>query len=247
MTGPLHGQTAMITGAGGGIGRATAVAMAGAGANLIVTDLKDLSETVSEVEAVGATALAMSADVSDAASVEDLFAGLKRRNRRLDVLVHCAGIIHEVPSLETTIEDFDRVIAVNLRGAFMVGREAIRQMLPHRNGRIVLLASDLSYVGRETFAAYVASKHAVLGLVRSWALEFAPSILVNAICPGPIGTEMLGAENMSKEWRQRELDIPLRRFGRPEEVADTAVFLAGSSASFITGQGIGVNGGSVMA
>ena len=247
VTGPLRGKTALVTGAGGGIGRATAIAMARAGANVVVTDLRDLAETVSGVEAAGGDAFAISADVSDAASVDDLFAALGRRYRKLDVLVHCAGVIHEVPSLTTSIQDFDRVIAVNLRGAFMVGREAIRQMLPHRNGRVVLLASDLSYVGRETFAAYVASKHAVLGLVRSWALEFAPSILVNAICPGPIGTEMLNAENMSEEWRQRELDIPLRRYGQPEEVAETAVFLAGASASFITGQGIGVNGGSVMA
>ncbi len=247
MTGTLQGKTALITGAGGGIGRATAIAMARAGANVVVTDMRDLADTVSGIEAEGSGAFAIPADVSDAASVDALFADLKRRSRKLDVLVHCAGVIHEVPSLDAHIQDFDRVIAVNLRGAFLVGREAIRQMLPHSSGRVVLLASDLSYEGRATFAAYVASKHAVLGLMRSWALEFAPSILVNAICPGPIDTEMLDAENMSEEWRQRELDIPLRRYGQPEEVAETAVFLAGPSAGFITGQGIGVNGGSVMA
>lgn len=246
VTGALDGRTALVTGAGGGIGRATAIAMAKAGAHVVVTDIGELSSTVSAIKAAGGNPAAITADITDKASVDDLFAALRRRNRNLDVLVHCAGVIHEVPSLDASIEDFDRVIAVNLRGAFLVGREAIRQMLPQRGGRVVLLASDLSYLGRETFAAYVASKHAVLGLMRSWALEFAPSILVNAICPGPIDTGMLNAENMSEEWRQRELDIPLRRFGQPEEIADTAVFLAGPSAGFITGQGIGINGGSVM-
>ena len=111
---------------------------------------------------------------------------------------------------------------------------------------MILTASDLSYLGRETFSPYVASKHGVLGLTRSWAREFAPRILVNALCPGPIDTEMLGAAEMSAEWRAREMDIPLGRFGRPEEIAAMAVFLAGPGGDFVTGQGIGVNGGSVM-
>lgn len=246
MSATLDGKTALITGAAGGIGRATAFALAKAGAHVAVTDIGDLSGTVSAIRAAGGNAAPVTADITDEASVDDLFAALKRRNRNLDILVHCAGMIHEAPLLDTCTEDFDKVIAVNLRGAFLVGREAIRQMLPQRGGRVILLASDLSYQGRETFTAYVASKHAVLGLMRSWALEFAPSILVNAICPGPVDTDMLNAENMSEEWRQRELDIPLRRFGQPEEIAETAVFLAGPSARFITGQGIGVNGGSVM-
>jgi 3-oxoacyl-[acyl-carrier protein] reductase len=104
----------------------------------------------------------------------------------------------------------------------------------------------MAYSGRETFSPYVASKHGVLGLVRSWAKEFAPGILVNAICPGPIDTEMLGAAHMSAEWRARELAIPLGRFGQPEEVAALALFLAGEGGRFFTGQGIGPNGGSVM-
>ena len=112
--------------------------------------------------------------------------------------------------------------------------------------RAILIASDMAYYGRETFSPYVASKHGVLGLVRSWAKEFAPKILVNAICPGPIDTEMLGAANMSTEWRARELAIPLSRFGRPEEIAELALFLGGSGGRYFTGQGLGPNGGSIM-
>jgi len=119
-------------------------------------------------------------------------------------------------------------------------------MTQQNGGRIVLLASDLGYLGRETFSPYVASKHAVLGLARSWAIEFAPGILVNAICPGPIESGVPTANGVAQAWRERELDIPLHRFGEPDEVAAMAVFLAGPSARFITGQGFGVNGGSVM-
>ena len=160
-------------------------------------------------------------------------------------LVHCAGVMHEKPLLETTADEYDRVLDVNLKGTFLVGREAIR-MMQTRGGRVILTASDLAYLGRETFSPYVASKHGVLGLMRSWAREFAPGILVNALCPGPIDTAMLDAENMTPEWRQRELDIPLARFGQPGEIAEMAVFLASDKARYITGQGIGVNGGSVM-
>lgn len=152
------------------------------------------------------------------------------------------------PLLDTPVADFDRVIAINLRGSFLVGKMAIGLMggTADDPARLVMIASDMAYYGRETFSPYVASKHGVLGLVRSWAKEFAPCVLVNAICPGPIDTEMLGAANMSAEWRARELAIPLARFGRPEEIGELALFLAGPGGRYFTGQGIGSNGGSVM-
>lgn len=190
-------------------------------------------------------AIGLQCDVSDEASVLAAISELQAQVGRIDILVHCAGIIHEKPLLETSAEEFDRVIAVNLRGSFLIGREAIRSM-SGRDGRVIMIASDLGYLGRETFSPYVASKHGVMGLVRSWAREFAPGILVNAICPGPIDTAMLDQRNMSPEWRAKELEIPMARFGEPDEIAKTAVFLAGRGASYITGQGIGVNGGSVM-
>ena len=113
-------------------------------------------------------------------------------------------------------------------------------------GRVINVASDLGYFGRENFSVYCASKAGVLTLTRSWAKEFAPDILVNAIAPGPIDTDMLGPDAMSPEWREKEAQIPLARIGWPEEVAAAAVFLAGPGASFMTGQTLGPNGGSVM-
>ena len=136
---------------------------------------------------------------------------------------------------------------INLRGTFMVGREAIRPMVKgNGGGRVINVASDLAYLGREQFSAYCASKAAIIALTKSWAKEFAPRVLVNALCPGPVDTDMLDIENMSPEWRKKEEDIPLQRIGQPEEIAGLAVFLAGPSATFITGQGFGVNGGSIM-
>lgn len=235
----------LVTGACRGIGAACARALAAEGAQVACADLIEPRETVTAIVQSGANAHSFVCDVSDESAVLALFDELGRIFKHLDVLVHCAGIIHEQPLLETSAETFDNVISVNLRGSFLVGREAIRSM-QGRQGRIILTASDLAYVGRETFSPYVASKHGVLGLVRSWAKEFAPDILVNALCPGPIDTAMLAAEHMTAEWRNKELAIPLARFGQPEEIAAMAVFLAGPNARFITGQGIGVNGGSVM-
>jgi 3-oxoacyl-[acyl-carrier protein] reductase len=247
MTGPLAGKTALVTGAHRGIGAATALALAGAGADIACADLLDCAETAGRVAGLGRRSASISVDVAEEASVLRLLGETVRQFRHLDILVHCAGIIDERPLLETSAAAFDRVIAVNLRGSFLVGREALRQMRGQGGeGRVLMVASDLAYYGRETFSAYVASKHGVLGLVRSWAREFAPDILVNAICPGPIDTAMLAAENMSPEWRERELQIPLHRFGAAEEIGALAVFLAGPGARYFTGQGIGPNGGSIM-
>ncbi|KAB2885742.1 MAG: SDR family oxidoreductase [Albidovulum sp.] len=239
----------LVTGAARGIGAATALAFAREGARVLVVDLNRPHATAEAVGAAGAADVrAYACDVSDADAVLSLRDAVKETWGGLDVLVHCAGIIHEAPLLETPIADFDRVIAINLRGSFLIGQAAIGLMVPDAANppRAILIASDMAYYGRETFSPYVASKHGVLGLVRSWAKEFAPGILVNAICPGPIDTEMLGAANMSAEWRQRELAIPLARFGQPDEIAAVARFLAGEGGRYFTGQGIGPNGGSVM-
>jgi len=128
-----------------------------------------------------------------------------------------------------------------------VGREGLRILREQgAGGRVINVASDLGYFGREDFSAYCASKAGVLSLTRSWAKEFGPDILINTIAPGPIDTDMLGPEAMSAEWREKEAQIPLERVGQPEEVASVAVFLAGPGSSFMTGQVIDPNGGSVM-
>ncbi len=237
----------LVTGASRGIGAACALAYAGIGARVALADIRPPDATARSALAAGAAeALPLICDVSDSGAVADMAARVEAAFGGLDIVIHCAGVIHEAPLLGTPIADFDRVIAVNLRGSFLVGQAAIRLMQKTGSGRVVLIASDMAYYGRETFSPYVASKHGVLGLVRSWAKEFAPQILVNAICPGPIDTEMLGAGSLSPEWRVKELAIPLGRFGQPEEVAQLALFLGGAGGGFITGQGLGINGGSVM-
>ncbi len=239
----------LVTGAYRGIGAACALAFAGTGARVALADIRKPDQTAEAATRIGATeVLSLACDVSDESAVAALGAAVKEKFGGLDVLVHCAGVIHEAPLLETPAADFDRVIAINLRGSFLVGKMAIGMMggTAEAPARAIMIASDMAYYGRETFSPYVASKHGALGLVRSWAKEFAPRILVNAICPGPIDTEMLGAANMSVEWRARELAIPLARFGQPEEIGELALFLAGPGGRYFTGQGVGSNGGSVM-
>lgn len=236
----------LVTGAAAGIGRATAVAFAKSGAQLVLADISNMGvsrklclEEGAEVECIGV-------DVCSEASVVSLVEQGIGQLGHIDAAVHCVGILTYAPLLDTTADSFDAIINTNLRGTFLFGREVLGHMQQRGKGRLINIASDLSYLGRSEFSAYCASKAAVLSLTRTWAQEFAPHILVNAICPGPIDTAMLDEKNMSEEWREKERDIPLRRFGSPAEVAAMAVFLAGDGATFITGQGLGVNGGSVM-
>lgn len=238
----------LITGAYRGIGAACALVFARAGDRVALADIRPPEETAAAARAAGSEVVSLACDVSDVASVAAMGRAVKEAFGGLDILVHCAGIIHEAPLLDTPVADFDRVIAINLRGSFLVGQTAIGLMQgsAEHPARAILIASDMAHYGRETFSPYVASKHGVLGLVRSWAKEFAPRILVNAICPGPIDTEMLGAANMSADWRAKELAIPLARFGQPQEIAALALFLGGEGGRYFTGQGIGPNGGSVM-
>ena len=138
-------------------------------------------------------------------------------------------------------------MAVNLRGLFLCGREALRLMVAQgRGGRVVNIASELAYLGRENCSVYCASKGGVVSLTRSWAREFAPDILVNAIAPGPTDTPMLGIESTSPETLAKESMNPLGRVGRPEEIAAAAVFLVGPAATFMTGQCVSPNGGAAM-
>jgi 3-oxoacyl-[acyl-carrier protein] reductase len=249
MTGTLGGKVALVTGGARGIGAAIAKALAAEGAAIAITYHEhgaEASSVVADVVAAGGRIAAIKADV---ASEEDAVLSVRETIARfgaLDILVSNAGVILEKPLLETTAAEFDWLMSINLRGTFMTGREAIRHMAAKGTGRVINIASDLGYFGREQFSVYCASKAAILNLTKSWAKEFAPNILINAIAPGPIDTDMLDIANMSPEWRKKEEMIPMARIGRVEEVAAVAVFLAGPGASFMTGQTIDPNGGSVM-
>lgn len=248
MTGPLEGQRALVTGAGSGIGRAIARVFAAEGARVAVADIHraGLAETTSAIRAAGGEAVELACDVSDERAVLAMFGEVETGLGGLDILVSNAGILIEKPLTETTAADFDRLIGVNLRGLFLVGREAARLMLRQGGGRIINVASELAYPGRENASLYCASKGAVLSLTRSWARELAPAILVNTLAPGPTATPMLFGGPTSPETLEKESQNPLGRLGRPEEIAAAAVFLAGPGAGFMTGQCVSPNGGAAM-
>jgi 3-oxoacyl-[acyl-carrier protein] reductase len=224
----------LITGAANGIGRATSTAFRNAGARVEGLDLNPSCEPVKII----ACDLRREADVVSAvaAAVRDLGG--------LDVVVNNAGIMREAPIGAITAADIDAHFAVNVRGAILVTREA----LPHlkQGSRIINLASELAYLGRQNASVYCATKAAMLGLTRSWARELAPHILVNAVAPGPTDTPLLGFESMTPAQRALETAHPLGRIGQPEEVAAAILFLAGPGATLFTGQCLGANGGAAM-
>ena len=240
----LYGKVAVVTGGSRGIGRAIAMALAGRGARVAICHYADpeADRTLAALKAVS-DGMAVDADVSDEAQVKALFDTVNDKLGAVDILVNNAGILHESPLAETEAEAFDRVIAVNLRGTFLASREFVRR---GSAGRIINIASDLGLLGREHMAAYTASKGAIISLTRTLARELAPDVLVNAIAPGSIETDMTSPASMSREQIAKDLATPLARFGQPEEIAAMAVFLAGPDSGFITGQCFGVNGGSVM-
>lgn len=249
MSGILSGQKALVTGGASGIGRGIAIALAAEGMQVAIVDraAPEASNAVAaSIEAAGGKAFALQADVSDEASAVAAVTGAARRMDGIDLLVNSAGVIADGPLLETPVAVFDRIMAVNVRGTFIVGREALRIMAAQRHGRVINVSSELALLGREQFSPYCASKGAVLSMTRSWAREFAPHVLVNAIAPGPTDTPMLDVEHMSPEWRRKEENNPLGRIGKVEEIASVAVFLAGPGATFITGQCISPNGGAAM-
>lgn len=240
----LAGKTALVTGGSRGIGRAIALALAGAGARVGFCHNGDAqaADTLAQITALS-DGMAVDADVSDEAQMIGLFDAVAGRFGPPDILVNNAGILRESPLAETELADFNRVIAVNLGGTFLATREFRRR---NQSGRIINIASDLGLLGRENMAAYTASKGAIISLTRSLARELAPDILVNAIAPGSIETDMTSPASMSPEALAKDMDTPLARFGQPEDIAAMALYLAGPASGFITGQCFGVNGGSVM-
>jgi 3-oxoacyl-[acyl-carrier protein] reductase len=249
MSETLAGKSAIVTGAASGIGRAIAIALSQEGCSLFLVDRAPLEKTAAvanTIAAAGGNALAVRADVADEAQVVSAVAEASSRFGKLDIIVNNAGIMIEKPLLDTTSGDFDAVIGVNLKGAFLVGREALRHMVRQRSGRIINIASELAYLGRANTSVYCASKGGIISMTRSWAREFAPEVLVNAIAPGPTDTPMLEPDSTPPETLAKENEIPLGRIAQPEEIAHAAVFLAGPGATFITGQCISPNGGAVM-
>ena len=243
--GKLQGRVAIVTGAGQGIGRAIALALAREGAKVVVSDITDLIfEVAKEVEALGSEALPVKCDVSNPNDVNNMVKATIEKFSRIDILVNNAGIYPFKPFVEMTEQDWDKVLDINLKGTFNCTRAVVPKMIEQRYGKIINISSIAgSVVGFPQLAHYSASKAGIVGFTRALALEIAPyGVNVNAIAPGPIetpGTKVLGKETLESFQKM----IPLGRMGKPEDIASLVVFLASDDSSFITGQCIVCDGG----
>ena len=247
----LAGRVAVVTGASRGLGRAMAVALAEAGADVAVAARarSALEETAHLVEACGVRALALATDVASYASMEALMAHTVSALGRLDVLVNNAGIARVAPLAEASLDDWRAIVDVNLSGVFHGCRAAAPYLIRQRAGKVINLASVLAAAGLPGYTMYAATKGGVISLTRALAVEWARhNVQVNAIAPGWFVTEMNEAAFADPRINERlTRDIPARRTGRPEEIGPLAVYLASSASDFMTGQTIFLDGGHTAA
>ena len=244
--GSLEGKRALVTGASRGIGRAVAQRLAADGAAIAVnyhTSEAEATEVVSAITSSGGTAVSIGGDVSDAAQAAATVATAAEALGGLDILVNNAGITRDNLVLRLSEEEWDAVLDVNLKGAFLCTKAALRPMLRRRSGRIINMTSVVAGTGNPGQANYAAAKAGLIGLTKTVAREVASrGITVNAVAPGFISTRMV--EAITEEQRELVLGrIPLARFGTPADVAACVAFLASDDAGYITGQVLGVDGG----
>jgi len=241
----LEGKVALITGGARGIGKEIAFLFLKEGAKVAIFDIndEDLKLTEDEAKSKGYELLSLKADVTN---VEDIKKGIDiilDRYKKIDILVNNAGITCDKVFLRMTESDWDKVLNVNLKAAFLVSREVLKSMIKQKYGKIINISSIIGLVGNPGQANYSASKAGLLGLTKTLAKEFASrNIMVNAICPGFIQTQM--TEKLPQEVKEKMFSqIPLKRFGTPQDIAKACLFLASSDSDYITGQEIIVDGG----
>ncbi|MBD3321124.1 MAG: 3-oxoacyl-[acyl-carrier-protein] reductase [Chitinivibrionales bacterium] len=244
----LENKKALITGAGRGIGKEIALKLAAAGADIAICDidLDSARQTAGEIENLGKKSLAVRADVSDADSVHSLFGEFSNTFGTCDILVNNAGITRDGLIVRMKDDDWDSVLRINLRSAYLCSRECARPMMKARQGKIVNIASVVGLMGNAGQTNYGASKAGLIGLTKSLARELASrNITVNAVAPGFIKTAM--TDKLSDEDKEKLTgQIPLQILGMPSDVANAVLFLCSSLAGYITGQVLTVDGGLVM-
>ncbi|MBD2775992.1 SDR family oxidoreductase [Iningainema tapete] len=252
MAGQFEGKVAIVTGGSSGIGKATAIAFGQAGAKVVVADIREQEgeQTVNQIKQLGSEAIFVKTDVAQESAVQALMSKTVETYNRLDYAFNNAGIEGKnAPLHEQSVENFDRLIAINLRGVFLCMKYEIIQMLAQGGGVIVNNSSTGGLVGYPSIGPYIASKHAVMGLTKSAALDYAQScIRINAVNPGTIDTAMMSryiqaSDDPETARQQLATSAPMKRMGKPEEIASTVLFLCSSAASYITGQSLVVDGG----
>jgi 3-oxoacyl-[acyl-carrier protein] reductase len=241
-------RVALVTGAGSGIGRAIAEKLAKEGERVVVNDLNGAvaDEVVARIKESGGRAAAAPGDVSDTEDVQRIVAAAREAFGSPEILVNNAGFLQQKRFVDLTVEDFDRMIAVHLRGTFLCTHTVLPEMLSRGSGIIVNIASQLGQIGGVELCHYSAAKAGIIGLTKSLAREVsAQGVRVNAVAPGPINTELV--LGLSNEWRRNKAaELPLGRFGEPWEVAETVAFLVSDGAALYVGQTLGPNSGDVM-
>ncbi|MDO8602780.1 MAG: 3-oxoacyl-[acyl-carrier-protein] reductase [Candidatus Omnitrophota bacterium] len=244
----LEGRISLITGGARGIGKEIAMLFARNGSNIAICDvnLEEAEKTVKEIEGLGREGLAFKVDVTDSIQVQDMVDKILDKFNKVDILINNAGITKDNLLLRMSEDEWDKVIAVNLKGTFICTKLVSKVMLKQRFGKIVNLASIIGIMGNAGQANYAASKAGIIGLTKSVAKELSSrNICVNAIAPGFIMTDMTA--KLPEDVQKKMLSaIPLGRFGGAKDVADLALFLSSESSSYITGQVIQVDGGMVM-
>jgi NAD(P)-dependent dehydrogenase (short-subunit alcohol dehydrogenase family) len=249
MSGTLEGKVALVTGGGRGIGRGTALLFAREGARVVAADLSSdgARETAELIVKAGGEALSVVADISKPADVSAMMAATLDTYARLDCAFNNAGINGSLAGVRGKLtaewpEDaFDRLIQVNLKGTWLCMRAELNQMVQQGSGSIVNTASLAGLTGFPTTAAYAASKHGVVGLTKTAAIEYAPQIRVNCVCPGWIDTEMT-AEAIARRGAELLASVPFREFGKPEDVAEMVCWLSSDRARYVSGGSFTVNG-----
>ncbi|MBU1016186.1 glucose 1-dehydrogenase [Patescibacteria group bacterium] len=241
----LTGKTAILTGASRGLGKAMALGLAQAGANIVITDVLDTKKTVKEIESLGVKAMGLKVDVTRKGDIDKMVKKTLQKFKKIDILVNNAGVYFPTPVKDVKEKDWDKIIGINLKGTMMCAQAVGKEMCKEKSGSIINIASVAGIMAFAQSAAYNTSKAAIIMLTKTLATEWAScGIRVNAICPGIFATDMTKGLLKDKGFQTMvKTKIPMARYAVPEELAGAALYLASDASSYTTGHALVVDGG----